>query len=893
MSGRERDERLRIIIDALPAAVAYVDADGRYRFVNSTYAARHGRMRADLVGHSIAEILGPARYQRARPSLDAAFAGTKTSFDVASTPNGGQLRHETIQFIPDRDAEGAVRGIILVIDDTSEQKRGEAERADLRRREDRTRLESEAARRRAVFLSDASELLSSSLDYEATLRSVARIAVPGIADWCAVDIVSGDGTIERLVVAHADPAKERLAQELLQRYPLRTDAHLGVPNVIRTGVAELQPAVPDAILERAARSPEDLRLLRSLGLKSVAIAPLQARGRVLGAITLATADSGREYDNRDLALAEEIARRAALAVDNSRLYREAERRRQHAEELARLARRLAESLDVTAVSERIVESVLTLFGAASAVLRRLRPDRSLECLAVAGRRLGPSYQPGYVLPSGEGLVGRVVATGASMWTADIVHDPNVELTDEFREALDRASHRAVLAVPLRAKGEIIGALSIADSTSRSFSPSEVELLEAFADEAALALSNAWLHEDVQQRGRDAELAREGAEAANRAKDEFLAVLSHELRTPLTAMLGWVRMLRSGQLDPIQAGRAMEAIERNTRLQAQLINDLLDVSRIVAGKLELDRYPVDLEAIIGAALESLRRDADSKGLRVDAALDSGVGPVWGDPVRLNQVMVNLISNAIKFTPSGGRIEVRLDQRGSRARVRVADSGVGIEPDVLPYIFDRFRQADSSHRRGHGGLGLGLAIVRQLVELHGGSVKAESEGRNRGTTFVVELPVMGRVSRRAVTGTAAGQQPALVPPRLDGVHVLVVDDEADARELVQTVLERCGARVSTAASADEALESLASAKVDVLISDIGMPGTDGYDLIARVRRGETASRLPAIALTAYASAEDRARAMAAGFDSHAVKPIDPAALAEIVASEVRNSGERSGQ
>jgi signal transduction histidine kinase/CheY-like chemotaxis protein len=378
--------------------------------------------------------------------------------------------------------------------------------------------------------------------------------------------------------------------------------------------------------------------------------------------------------------------------------------------------------------------------------------------------------------------------------------------------------------------------------------------------------------------RQEQTAREEAETANRAKDEFLATLSHELRTPLNAMLGWLWWLRTGGLDAPRAARALETVERNTRLLAQLIEDLLDVSRIITGKLRLEIQPLDLPAVIEAAVEAVRPAASAKSIRLDVAVDGTVQPVAGDPDRLQQVMWNLLSNAIKFTPENGRVDIRLARAGDRACITCRDTGKGVSPELLPYIFDRFRQAEESRHRVHGGLGLGLAIVRHLVEVHGGSVHAESGGAGQGTTFTVLLPLQPRgPARRSPTsaGTIA---------RLDGVRVLVVDDEPDARESLALVLRQCGAEVTPAGSVQEALAAYDRQLPDVVVSDIRLPGEDGYDLIRhlRLREASTGRTTPAIALTAYPRVEDRAGALSAGYQMHVPKPVAPRELAAVIAS-----------
>jgi PAS domain S-box-containing protein len=387
-------------------------------------------------------------------------------------------------------------------------------------------------------------------------------------------------------------------------------------------------------------------------------------------------------------------------------------------------------------------------------------------------------------------------------------------------------------------------------------------------------------------------AREVAEAANRSKDEFLAVVSHELRTPLNAMLGYARLLHYGQLDPRKVEQAVEIIERNGKAQSQLIADLLDTAGIISGKLKLDVEPVDLVAVIEDAIRTIYPAADAKGVSIQADLKHEVGQITGDPVRLQQVVWNLLSNAVKFTSAGGRVEVRLERIDPHACVIVSDTGKGISPDFLPYIFDRFRQADASRVRKYGGLGLGLSLVKYLVELHGGTIEATSAGEDQGATFKVLLPV------RAVSSPLGEDEGAPVAVSgleetimLTGVRAMVVDDETDARELVESALAQYGADVVAASSAAEAYELIAAAptreRPDVMVTDLGMPDEDGFSLLRRVREWERERGLyiPAVALTAYGRTEDRVRALRAGFQTHVAKPVEPAELAVVITSLVR--------
>lgn len=399
-----------------------------------------------------------------------------------------------------------------------------------------------------------------------------------------------------------------------------------------------------------------------------------------------------------------------------------------------------------------------------------------------------------------------------------------------------------------------------------------------------------------------QVAHAEADTANSIKDEFLALLSHELRTPLTSILGWSDLLATGNLDEVATERALEVIARNARAQGQLIDDLLDISRIITGKLRLDVQPVELAPIIEAVVDGLRPAAAARNIHLQTALDPLISPIFGDPDRLQQIVWNLLTNAMKFTPKGGRVQVRLKRidvagppggkpasgAGSHVELAISDTGQGIEPELLPHVFDRFRQSDSSSTRRHGGLGLGLSIVRQLVELHGGTVTAESPGAEKGTTFKVMLPLMSvqhELGDVAMARTLIASKPLNGwQPSLADLRVLVVDDEPDARELIGMVLAGCGAEVVSVESAPEGLAEMERQRFDVLVSDIGMPEMDGYALIEKVRQlsAERGGRIPAAALTAYARVEDRMRVLSAGYQMHIPKPVEPAELTTVVAN-----------
>ncbi len=443
-----------------------------------------------------------------------------------------------------------------------------------------------------------------------------------------------------------------------------------------------------------------------------------------------------------------------------------------------------------------------------------------------------------------------------------------------------------------------------------FSEADERLAATLATQVAIAYENATLYTDAQLHATKLQLeiterkqaeeqraemlvreqaARAEAEQANRTKDEFLATLSHELRTPLTAILGWSHLVRTGKLDDSQLSRALETIERNARSQSQLIDDLLDVSRIITGKLQLEPQLVDLCAVIESAVEAVRPSFENK--KIDLKYKADADPCWvsGDANRLQQVFWNLLSNAVKFTPEQGKVRVEIKRLRSSIRVTVRDSGIGIEPEFLPFIFDRFRQADGSTTRIHGGLGLGLSIVKHLVQLHHGHVKVESQGHNKGTAFTLDLPLAANPSA-AVSEKQAAEEPEVnaLPAGFDrlleGLRIVVVDDEADSRELVRAILTGCGGEVTCCESAVEGMKAIREWKPDLLVSDIGMPNEDGYSLIEKVRslKSKRARQMPAVALTAYATKEDKARALATGFQMHVTKPIEPETLVMSIAS-----------
>jgi len=494
---------------------------------------------------------------------------------------------------------------------------------------------------------------------------------------------------------------------------------------------------------------------------------------------------------------------------------------------------------------------------------------------------------------------------------DILDDPRYGPSPtQFSLLSGQPTVRSYLAVPVTAgSGEVLGTMFFGHPEPGVFTERTERIVRGIAAQAAVALDNTRLYEAAQQAAEERKIllesereARAEAERSSQMKDEFLATLSHELRTPLSAILGWAQVLRRGGKDENDLQRGLQTIERNARAQAQLIEDLLDMSRITSGKVLLDMQTLNPQGFLDAAIETVRPAADAKNIRIEKRYEPDPGMIAGDPARLQQVVWNLLSNAIKFTPRDGLVTVELGRREGSVAVTVRDTGSGIRPEFITHVFERFRQADASMTRRHGGLGLGLAIVKHLIEQHGGTVRADSAGEGLGSSFSFELPLAQAVARPARRnhliiggnpgGTPPPAAPDLTPRDLAGVSVLVVDDDRDARELIARILTDCNARVRIAASAREAFAALQADMPNLLISDLGMPEVDGFELLSWVRAlpRDCGGLLPAVALTAFARSEDRLRALEAGFSSHISKPVEPSELIEAVASLVRMTAAR---
>jgi PAS domain S-box-containing protein len=695
---RENERRLQVVTDSAPVFIAYCDTEARFIFVNQPYADRFHLGREAIIGKHISEVVGEEAYREFKQYVDAALSGRRVEFEIEIPYRSLGRRFMHTIYAPRFGDGGEVQGFVAVITDVTE-----------RRREEEARK----------FLSDATTVLASSLDYAATLDAVAHMAARHLADYCLVDLLEDDGAIRRLIAAHRDPAREAAWREMQQRFPVAPGSRHTVVKVLETGEPDLLTEMSDDVLSLAIPDAEHVEQLRRLGVRSAMTVPLTARGRIVGAISLISAESARRYAEDDLRLAEELARRAALAVDNARLYQR-------------------------------------------------------------------------------------------------------------------------------------------------------------------------------------------AQEANRAKDEFLATLSHELRTPLTPIIGWVHLLGGGRAAPPDLEHGLEIIDKNSQALSRLINDLLDMSAILNGKMRIDRAPVRAESVLREAVETVRAQADKRGVRIElnGCDDENTTTVSGDRTRLAQIFWNLLTNAVKFSADGGRVRVSCERDAQMLRVHVEDEGAGIEPEFLPHVFDRFRQADMSTTKLYGGLGIGLALVRSFVEAHGGAVRAESTGAGRGSRFTVELPLAelriadggwriaeqdnaapSSLSSTAVAtdvkaDDAANPQSAIRNPQ-SSPRILVVEDAPDTLEMLRLFFSARGFAPTVCSSSEEALDVAAREQFDIIVTDIGLPHTDGYELLRRLRRDMPhLAGSPALALTGYAAEADVAAARDAGFDAHLAKPFEPAALADAI-------------
>jgi len=806
-------------------------------------------------------------------------------------------------FPEERRFDEADRGFLLAL---SRQCAQALDRARLYEAELRARLEAEQARltieqaarlaaleaARARFAAELSKSLAEvGFDRQAVLDMIARKVSAMVGDACLIRLVSGDGSsLPVCSLHHPDPDARELLRALTSG-SRRAGEALTTMALSRPEPTRIAVITPEQAYNLT--GPDLHAWVDRRGLSSLLVVPLRARGRLLGTISLYRDRGGRPYAEVDEAFVLQLADRAALAIANADLFELAERARAEAEAARRVAERTADRLArVQQVTEALSEA-MTPQQVAEALVEHglaatLAPRLSVYSLSEDGTHIELLASGGFpetvvdfyrrVPVASDAPAAAVVRRGAAEF---------FETAEEYRRAHPEAAmltqSRAVAGVPLiLSEGRVVGSFTLSFDAPRRFDEDDRLFLLTLARQCAQALDRARLYEAERR-------ARIEAEQANRAKDEFLGIVSHELRTPLNAILGWAHLLKSGSTPPAALSKGLDVITRNATAQTKIVEDILDVSRIISGKLRLELRPTDPEAVARAALEVVRPAAEFKKIELELRVEGAIPQIASDPDRLQQVIWNLLSNAVKFTPRGGRVELLITRVDGEVRIEVSDTGAGIEPSFLPYIFERFRQADSSTSRRHGGLGLGLAIVRHLVELHGGAVRVESEGLERGTRIIVTLPVPpAEEDSSSGPGSAAAR---LDTPQLSlrGLRVLVVDDEPDARELMREILSAYGAVVHAASSGDEAVSALEALRPDVLVSDIGMPGEDGFELLRRVRALPSPyARIPAIALTAYAGEVNVRKSELSGFQGHLSKPVDPTVLVSTIASVGRPPG-----
>ncbi|MBH8571643.1 PAS domain S-box protein [Nostocaceae cyanobacterium CENA369] len=738
---RESEERFQAMFDQATVGITQVALDGRFLQINPALCEITGYSHQELTQMNFEEITHPddleADWTQAQRVLAKEIKGY--SLEKRYIRKDGSIVWVNLTASVVCDANGQPKYALGIIEDISQRKRAQAAQQ---------------------FLVETSASLAASLDYKITLASVANMAVPTLADWCIVDIFREDSSIQQIAIATADPTKRHILLKLRERFPSLVGGQHPFLQKLRQGQSIFY-ADSDS-LGGDSQEAEYLRQLRNIGIVSFMVIPLRSRGQVFGAISFVTVDSCRHYEQADLALAEDIARRAATAIDNARLYQEAQKAKQAAEQavtrtalLQKITAALNEALTPQQVAEVVVKQGIAALGAkAGSVLLLDERGTSLKIVQAVGYPQSTvdawtNYPLTIAGPSAE-----TVQTGQPIFvenkTAWIARYPNLA------DIPAKHGHFAHACIPLIQEGKAIGALGLNFATFQTFNEQDRRFMLTLGQLCAQAIARAQLYEAEQT-------ARAQAETANRVKDEFLAILSHELRTPLNPIMGWAKLLRTRNFDETARSRALETIERNAKLQTQLIDDLLDVSRILRGQLSLNVGEVDLRTPIAAALETVGLAAAAKSIQIHTALSNDLAPVLGDSDRLQQVIWNLLSNAVKFTPTGGQIEVQLSVVSSQrsamkdnvdaaavdckvqqttdnyAQIQIIDTGKGISPEFLPYVFDYFRQANTKTTRIFGGLGLGLAIVRHLVELHGGTVQAESPGEGQGATFTVKLPL----------------------------------------------------------------------------------------------------------------------------------------------------------
>lgn len=839
---RAREAELRLVVDAVPLLVSFVSAEERYGLVNHAYEEWFGIERDSLRGRTVADVVGEKAYAQLGPFVKRALAGdsfTIEQYDVAYSRGG--TRDIAVTFVSRYDSTSRVVGYVVVIADITSRRRLEAERERL--------LVSERGARREADLQ------------REQLQALVATAPIGIATWRGPQHVFASANGPYLSAFQKDAAI--VGQTLASAFPELPSGHslfAIYDDVYRTGTPFVDPEYRITLM-LGGRPQAKIYVFHLTPIRDV----MSRVDGVMACILDVTDVVGfRELVEveRDLATAvASLEARSRQASDDART---------RTEFLLRVAGSLSESLELRVVLQRLVETIAPDHARLASVWTALPggPPRRIVHAPFRPELSDAEASPMLRTEATRLAMKQVLDTAKplriddySAWLQARGAGP------EVAGAVTGLGVGPVLLLPIRRDQEAVAVLGLARASGHSFSPEDSAVFESVARLAALAFENARLYGEMVR-------LRKEAEDATVAKDRFLAHVSHDLRNPLTSILGWSTLLRGMRNDPVQFMRGLDVIERNAKSQVQLVEDLLDVSRIASGQLALEIAVEDVQAAVDTALDAARLAASSKKIELIVAVDNDIGTIAVDSDRFRQIIWNLVSNAVKFTPSGGTVTVSAQRLASTLQLAVSDTGRGITPEFLPRVFSAFEQAERGAGRS-SGLGLGLAIVRRLVELHGGTIRAESAGENRGSCFTVELPI-----RAAAPSLRA--PPTTNPRALSGVRVLIVDDEEEAREVVKVILEQAGASVTTAASSDEALEVLLQGAPHIVVSDVGMPGKDGKAFVREVRSlpEERGGRVPAVALTALVRTKDRVEILAAGFNAHVAKPVEPAELVFVV-------------
>jgi PAS domain S-box-containing protein len=854
---RRSEERFRLLVEHVADYAIYLlDPEGRITTWNLGAERMKGYQAAEILGANFALFFPKEDIDAGKPARELVAAREHGRFE----DEGWRVRKDGSRFWANavltvlRDARGEVLGFAKITRDLTARRAAE---------EQSSRLLREQIAREVAEQGEA-RLRESEARYRA-LSSRLEIVLEGVADGITVQDQTG-----RVVFANAAAAKIcgfNSGQELMDTPPAEV-------------VARFEMLDPDG-------APFDVQNLPGR-------LALAGKGPTSSLVHVRERGSDRDWWVLIRASAVlDASGRPELAINIWHDVTVEQREERHADYLANATAALGSSLvadEMLATLGRVLVpglgdrcSIHLLDGSALRQAAFVRSDPAMGAGAGASHQsVPPDLEP-------DVLLGVIRSGGRSLVLNEPKNDQIEKSTTppETRVALRSRGMKAALLVPIVVRARILGVIALYSTEGeRRYDSTDVALAEELGRRAGVSLENAQLYAAAQTAAASAERAARVAEDASRAKDEFLAVVSHELRTPLNAIMGWAKLLNTHGFDERKRASALNTIERNSIAMAQLIEDLLDMSRVISGKMRLEVEPVDLARVVEGALDSIRPSAALKGVELFPLIETPTPPVMGDATRLQQVVWNLLSNAVKFSSNGGHVEVVCRRNGSHVQIIVRDHGAGISPSFLGSVFDPFRQEDSGPSRKKGGLGLGLAITRQLVELHGGRISVESQGEGCGSTFTVVLPMTAVASSSVVPPERAPGETASFdcPEHVRGLRILVVDDEEDSRALVAAILEKCECVVTTAASVPAAVAALTVEVPDLLISDIGMPGEDGYDLIRKVRALPRAlgGDIPAAALTAYARAEDRQRLLNAGYSIHLAKPVEPAELLAVVAT-----------